>query len=472
MWGDDPPASAVQAVRAQIVLLQRAFGERLVATADGYLLALRADMDTRDSWRFDRALRRMRDDPGPTSYALLTAELDSWRGGAYGELAGVETVRAEARRLDIARVDAAELVATADLRAGRWSNTVSVAEAIVAEDPLREPSWELLVRTLGGAGRVADAMRSARRAAAALAEVGRTPGPGLRAAEAEVLEGTPSSADRAPTRPSARPRPPLTPTVGRSTELARTLLALDDARLVTIVGAGGVGKTRLAVDVAGARAGAHARGALVVELARVADAAGVASTIAATLDLRPPPGGELAALSDLGSLDALVVLDNCEHVIDAVVSVAAPMLDGSDRLRLLATSREPLAIAGEHVLPLHPLATDGADAPAIEMFRQRAAAAAPTGPLDAELIADVVSRLDGLPLALEMAAARLRTMTLAEVASSIGDDLDVLASPRRDVDERHRTLPRPLGLVGAAARRRAARCAARLLRVRRSGARS
>ena len=125
-------------------------------------------------------------------------------------------------------------------------------------------------------------------------------------------------------------------------------------------------------------------------LARVADAAGVASTIAATLDLRPPPGGELAALSDLGSVDALLVLDNCEHVIDAVVSVASPMLAAGDRLRLLATSREPLAIAGEHVLPLHPLATDGSDAPAIEMFRQRAIAAAPTGTLDDELIADVV----------------------------------------------------------------------------------
>ena len=445
VWGDEPPPSALNTLRSQVSRLRRVVGDRITAAHEGYLLRP-ADDDVVDAVQFERALRRMRSDPGPTSRALLAAELASWRGDAFGELADVPTVRAAARRLDLARIDAAELVAHADLAAGQWSDAESGAEAILAADPVREPAWEVLIRALGGAGRTADAMRAARRAAAALAEAGLTPGPALRAAEAAVLDA-PAPAEAAPHPQPARPRPPLTPTVGRSVELARALQALDDDRLVTIVGPGGVGKTRLAVDVALARADAHTRGGVLVELARVADASGVAASVAAALDVRPTPGRELAALAGLGSVDALIVLDNCEHVVDAVVAIVPAMLADGDHLRILATSREALAIDGEHVVSLGPLPTSGMDAPAIQLFRQRAAAAGATdgsdavsSPLDEDLVRDVVARLDGLPLALEMAAARLRTMSLADVASSIVGDLDVLATSRRDVDERHRTL--------------------------------
>ena len=445
VWGDDPPPSALNTLRSQVSRLRRLVGDRLAAAHEGYALRPEGD-DVVDAVQFERALRRMRSDPGPTSRALLAAELAAWRGDAFGELADVPTVRAAARRLDLARIDAAELVAHADLLAGQWADAEAGAESILAVDPVREPAWEVLIRALGGAGRTAEAMRAARRAAAALAEAGLIPGPALRAAEADVLEA-PAPAEATPHHQPARPRPPLTPTVGRSIELARALQALDDDRLVTVVGPGGVGKTRLAVDVAVTRADAHARGAILVELARVTDASGVASTIAAALDLRPTPGRELAVLVGLGSVDALIVLDNCEHVVDAVVAVVPAMLADGDHLRILATSREALAIGGEHVISLGPLATAGTDAPAIQLFRQRAAAAgaidgennAPA-PLDDDLVRHVVARLDGLPLALEMAAARLRTMTLADVASSIDRDLDVLATSRRDVDVRHRTL--------------------------------
>ncbi|HEX6657156.1 MAG TPA: BTAD domain-containing putative transcriptional regulator, partial [Ilumatobacter sp.] len=360
VWGDDPPPSALNTLRSQVSRLRRLVGDRVAAAHEGYALRPE-DHDVVDAVQFERALRRMRSDAGPTSRALLAAELAAWRGEAFGELADVPTVRAAARRLDLARVDASELVAHADLLAGQWADAEAGAESILAVDPVREPAWEVLIRALGGAGRTADAMRAARRAAAALAEAGLTPGPALRAAEADVLEA-PAPAEVTTHHQPARPRPPLTPTVGRSIELGRALQALDDDRLVTVVGPGGVGKTRLAVDVAVARADAHARGAILVELARVTDASGVASTIAAALDLRPTPGRELAALAGLGSVDALIVLDNCEHVVDAVVAVVPAMLADGENLRILATSREALAIDGEHVMSLGPLATGGADA--------------------------------------------------------------------------------------------------------------
>ena len=165
------------------------------------------------------------------------------------------------------------------------------------------------------------------------------------------------------------------------------------------------------------------------------------STIARALDLRA--GSERPLLEAAGAIDAVLVLDNCEHVLDPLAEIVPQLLRSGDRLRVLATSREPLALDGEHVLALAPLPTAGPDSPAVELFRERAAAAAPgalDGTFDRHLVAELVGRVDGLPLALEMAAARLRTMTLAELAESIGSDLDVLSSSRRDVDPRHRTV--------------------------------
>jgi predicted ATPase/tetratricopeptide (TPR) repeat protein len=237
-----------------------------------------------------------------------------------------------------------------------------------------------------------------------------------------------------------RPAPPLTPTIGRDDDGRRLLDALGRARLVTLVGPGGVGKTRLALDAARHLAGDHSRGAIVVELARVADATGVVSTIAEALELRGVPAAGHTALEGAGALDALLVLDNCEHVIDATANALPHLLAGGERLRVLATSREALRCDGEHLVVLGPLPTDGNDAPAIELLRQRASASGVTETLDVRLLQRVAARLDGLPLALEMAAARLRTMTLAELAGSIDEGLGILTSPRRDVDQRHRTV--------------------------------
>ena len=156
------PPSALNTLRSQVSRLRRLVGDRLAAAHEGYALRPEDD-DVVDAVQFERALRRMRSDPGPTSRALLAAELAAWRGDAFGELADVPTVRAAARRLDLARIDAAELVAHADLLAGQWADAEAGAESILAVDPVREPAWEVLIRALGGAGRTAEAMRAAAR---------------------------------------------------------------------------------------------------------------------------------------------------------------------------------------------------------------------------------------------------------------------------------------------------------------------
>ncbi|MGH9272591.1 MAG: AfsR/SARP family transcriptional regulator, partial [Ilumatobacteraceae bacterium] len=160
VWGDDAPPSAVNTLRSQVSRLRRVVGERLAAGPDGYALRLVDGTDRVDAWSFEAAVRRMRTDPGPTSRALLAAELASWRGDAFGELADVVTLRAEARRLQLLRLDATELLARADLRAGRWTDAIAAAESIVAVDPVFEPAWKIVVRALAGAGRTADAMRA------------------------------------------------------------------------------------------------------------------------------------------------------------------------------------------------------------------------------------------------------------------------------------------------------------------------
>lgn len=440
LWGDDQPASALNTLRSQVSRLRRVVGDRIAGSADGYALVLAAG-DEVDAVRFEQALRRAR---SGGDVAELAGTLGTWRGRAYGELADVPALRPEARRLDLGRLDAIELVAAADPVAGRHAAAAAACETVLAADDLREPTWAILVRALARAGRTAEALRAARRAAAALREAGLVPGLDLRQAERETLDGDTPAEQAAPAVVAAAvPPPPLTPTIGRAEDEARIVDAVAAARLVTVVGPGGVGKTRVAIDAARRLASRHARGAVVVELARVDDTAGVVSSITAALDLRPTTGGDRHPLGAAGSLDALVVLDNCEHVLDALAGVVPDLLRGGDRLRLLATSREPLALEGEHVVPLSPLPTSGPDAPAIELFRQRAEAAAPgvlDGTFDRHLVAELVTRVDGLPLALEMAAARLRTMSLAELTVSIGNDLDVLATTRRDVDDRHRTM--------------------------------
>jgi predicted ATPase/DNA-binding SARP family transcriptional activator len=439
LWGDDPPPSAVHSLRTYVSRLRALTGPALASRAGGFALDVASDCV--DAVRFETLVGAA--STGPPTHAVdrLREALDLWRGPAFCDCADVDAVRSEAIRLDEGRRAAREALAGALLASGRVADAVGAAEGLVADEPLREGAWGVLVRALTAAGRSAEALRAYQRACEALADVGLEPSAALRSAEASVLAGSPADGVDPATRVlPLPPRPPRPSLVGRDDELREVGGLLRTVRLVTLVGPGGVGKTRLATEIA-ARVGAdHRFGWRLIELAGVVDPSAVVPAVIDGLGMTDAGSPQLA-LEQAGSLDLLVLLDNCEHVLDAAADVAEQLLRGGQAY-VLATSRERLGVDGEHVRTLGPLATDG-DSPARALFLERARSVAPHLVVtDADLAAvdGLVRRLAGLPLAIEMAAARLATMTVPELAEMLDERLDLLRSPRRHGDSRHRTL--------------------------------
>ncbi len=441
LWGDDPPPSAQRSLRTYVSRLRRVIGNRLDGHANAYALRL-ADADRLDADEFERLATTAADLAPGAAAGALSGALSLWRGRAYADVEDVEAVAAEARRLDELRSSTREAHARALLGAGRPGEAVAVSEALVAEHPLREHAWETLVDALAADGRQADALRAYQRAAEHLADAGLQPSATLRAAERRVLDEAPP-ASAAVREPDRMPAAPLSSLVGREADLAGVRGLLDRARVVTLHGPGGVGKTRLAQEIAVERAERHRLGVRMVELARLTDPDSVRVAVAAALGLALPSGSAREALARAGVLDVLVVLDNCEHVIDAVAEVVEFLIAAGDPLRVLATSRERIGVAGEHSWPVTPLdAGDGASA-GVRLFMERVAALDPSRPFSAEdrqAIARVVRSVDGLPLAIEMAAARAGSMSFPELAAVLSERTDILRSARRLDDPRHRTL--------------------------------
>ncbi|MFE2560168.1 BTAD domain-containing putative transcriptional regulator [Streptomyces sp. NPDC059352] len=460
-YADEPPADAVAALQALVGRLRRALGRTVVISADGgYRLDARPeDVDTH---RFERLAGEGvaalgADDPGRAA-ALLDEALGLWRGPALTDLPDrdAEAARWEARRLDARR---ARLGAA--LALGEAAGTLPELTALSAAHPLDEPLQALRIRALRDTGRAAEALAAYEAVRRALANrLGTDPSPALRALHAELLAPQPAATATPPApAPATAPKPAvpgnlrarLTSFVGRDEDIAALQEDLRTARLVTLLGPGGAGKTRLSQEAAERGADAWPDGVWVAELAAVTDPEAVPEAVLAAVGaretvLRGAGAEELRGGGD--PLDRLVehcagrrmllLLDNCEHLVAAAADLAETVLARCPGLRVLATSREPLGVPGEAVRPLGPLPVGMA----LRLLGERGAAARPGFRVadDAGAAEEVCRRLDGLPLAIELAAARLRMLSVRQIADRLDDRFRLLTSGARTVLPRQQTL--------------------------------
>jgi predicted ATPase/DNA-binding SARP family transcriptional activator len=464
LWGEAPPAGWANALQALVSKLRRALGAgsaALVTGPGGYRLDV-AD-DQIDARSFESAAERGRaalvaGDAGPAA-VLLAEALALWRGRALDGNDDEGVLRREAIRLEELRWAVLEDRCEADLRCGRSAELVAELEHLVAEAPLRERLHGSLMLALYRSGRQAEALRAFQTARDLLGEeLGLDPGLELRALESAILAQDPSL-DLAPVAvpPPAAPRrrtnvtAPLSSFVGRAADLDALGRLVASSRLVTVVGPGGAGKTRLAHEI-GMRRQAD-EDVWMVELAALGDPAAITDAVILALGVadRSIVGG--ANLADDGAASAfdrvadhidgrptVLLLDNCEHVVSEAARVAEGLLRACPSLRIIATSREALAVGGETLWPIPPLSRSDATA----LFLDRAAA---VGGLDSEpgdgdvtAIDELCRRLDGLPLAIELAAARTRALPVQQLAARLDDRFRLLTGGARTALPRQQTL--------------------------------
>ncbi|GAA3142794.1 hypothetical protein GCM10010486_05840 [Nonomuraea roseoviolacea subsp. carminata] len=459
LWGETEPAGHLHALQSLASRLRGVLGDPGLLTSGpaGYRLAV--EPEAVDAVRFERLARAGRralalSRPAEAA-ATLREALGLWRGPALADVREAPFAAADAERLERARLSALEDRVEADLALGADPDLVAELESLAAAHPLRERLHAQLVRALALNGRGAEALAAYERIRGLLADsFGSDPGPRLQEAHLAVLRGELRERPRLPRRTHGNLDVPLTSFVGRDDDVRRVTGLLGRVRLVTLVGPAGAGKTRLAGAVC--RRLTPSGGVWFVPLAP----AGAEDVPRVVLDLlrarehgvpaRPvTPGAAVDHLAETLADDELVlVLDNCEHVIEAAARLAAALLGRCPRLRVLATSREPLRIDGETLHPVLPLelpepGATAERAAAVRLFRDRAAAVRPDFALEGTALAaavEICRRLDGLPLAIELAAARLRTLPVEAVAARLDDRFRLLTGGSRTALPRHRTL--------------------------------
>jgi predicted ATPase/DNA-binding SARP family transcriptional activator len=481
LYGDDPPRQPANSLQVLVSRLRRclaAGGDGLaIETSDaGYALVTGNGSGT-DLERFDATVGRARSnlahDPARARDDLAAA-LGLVRGEPLAGLPAEGWARAERARVTEVCLAAREDRIDAELAVGGHAGVVGELERLTAEHPLRERLWGQLVLALYRCGRQADALRAYQDARRHLVdELGIEPGSELRRLEAAVLAQDPALDPDVPAAPApARgtgdrreghlavvpagatrgtrtrgnvPRP-LTACLGRDRELADVLDLIANHRLVTLVGPGGAGKTRLSIEVAHALTATSPDGVWLVDLAAVRDETGALMAFVRTLGLdegvlagTPAPGSADEVALALGDRRMVLLVDNCEHVVDEVARLVETLLARCPDLRVLATSRETLGVPGEFLFVVPPLPLDEA----VELFldRMSAGGAAPP-PVDGwrATVAEICARLDGLPLAVELAAARARHLDLAEMVERLDRRFDLLVDGPRTAQPRQRTL--------------------------------
>jgi predicted ATPase/DNA-binding SARP family transcriptional activator len=466
VWADQVPTDPRNTLQHGVAQLRkllepgRSRGESprvLMSDGTGYRLALAEHAMDADEFEAGLAqARTMLESARPGGAAdVLGTVLELWRGQAYEDFAYDEFATAERERLDELRVVARELLLDARLELQGPDAVISDLEGLVAEHPYREGVRARLMRAMYQAGRQAEALQVYRDTAAVLSEeLGISPSPELRALEGQILLQDPALAQPDASRPQSNLPALNTRLIGREDDLERVSGFLDAERLVTLLGPGGSGKTRLALSVAGEARDEYADGVWLVRLDTLADPALVNSAVGAVV--RMPEAAERQVLdtliSFLSTKRMLLILDNCEHLIETVAELVDRLIDACPQLVILATSQEALNVRGEQRVQVRPLALpdDGSSpfddleaSPAVELFMERAAAIDPEidrSPASLNAVANIVRALDGIPLAIELAAARTDLLMPVEIAQRLSNRFQILDAGPRDAPQRQRTL--------------------------------
>jgi len=464
VWGDEREGAAkrlhmgVSRLRRALAPLDGEDGPRLRTVGGGYLLTVvPGELDAElFAERIRDGRRTLEQGDAAGASELLSEALALWRGPPLADVAFEEFAQPGIRHLEELRLAALETRIDADFERGRHAEVIAELEGLLAREPTRERIAGQLMTALYRSGRQSDALQVYQRTRAALAEeLGLEPGPALRTLQSQVLEQDPSLGPAAePNVAAARTArngrsnlpTPANPLVGRGEEMSRALelLAGRQVRLLTLWGPGGSGKTRLALEVAAAMVGGYRDGVWLVPLAPIPDRAVMVAEVSRVLEVAPGAGKspEQALVSALAGRELLLVLDNFEHLLDAG-GVVADLLSAAPRVGVLSTSREPLRIRGEQRMEVPPLLPQDA----AELFLARARSVRPDLDVDAEdrtAIGRICERLDGLPLALELAAARVAVFTPRQLETRLAQRL-ALPEGARDLPERQRTLRATIG---------------------------
>lgn len=464
LFGGRRSDSGLNAVRVAVSRLRRALAgpgdETLVTRAGGYVLEVGPEQ--LDAAVFEAKVRQADEllaaDDAHGAASHLREALGLWRGAPFADLSRVEDVQPEVRRLEELRLQATMARIDAELALGGGAALVGELEQLIADEPLQERLRGQLMRALYRAGRQADALAAYRQTSEHLREeLGLEPSSALQDLERQILQQDPALlAGPASGARVARVPAPTNAIIGREAEIVEVagLVARADVRLLTLLGPGGVGKTRLAIAAARALAPDFSEEVAWIELAGVARPQDVASTLSQALDVTPLPGENVpdALCRVLSDRQLLLAIDNFEHVLEAATLVGE-LLHGCPAVTILATSRQPLGLAAEHCYVVDPLTVpDPPEQATVEVVEATSATAMfvaaarhhnarfAVTPDSAAAVTRVCARLDGLPLAIELAAARTRLLGVEELAARLESRLSVLGTGPRDAPLRQRTL--------------------------------